>query len=91
MAHHESAKKQMRQGVKRRARNRMNVSAVKTEIKKLREAIEKGDAATAKKLLSEATSAIDKAVKKGVLHDNAGSRHKSRLSSKVNALSSARS
>lgn len=91
MAHHESAKKQMRQGVKRRARNRMNVSLVKTEIKKLREAIEKGDAAAAKKLLSEATSAIDKAVKKGVLHDNAGSRHKSRLSSKVNALSSARS
>ncbi len=40
MAHHESAKKQMRQGVKRRARNRMNVSLVKTELKKLREATE---------------------------------------------------
>ena len=87
MAHHESAKKQMRAGVKRRARNKKNVSLVKTEIKKLREAIDKGDAAAAKALLPLASSAIDKAVKKGVLHDNAGSRHKSRLSSKVNALS----
>lgn len=86
MAHHASALKQMRQGLKRKDRNRKNVSQVKTQIKKLREAIAKGDAAEAKALLPETTSAIDKAVKKGVLHDNAGARHKSRLSSKVNAL-----
>lgn len=91
MAHHASALKQMRQGVKRRARNRQNVSLVKTEIKKLREVIAKGDAAAAKALLPKTVGAIDKAVKKGVLHDNAGSRHKSRLSSKVNALSATRS
>lgn len=86
MAHHASAQKQMRQGLKRRARNRRNVSQVKTQIRKLREAIAKGDAAGAKSLLPETTSAIDKAVKKGVLHDNAGSRQKSRLASRVNAL-----
>lgn len=79
--------KQMRQGVKRRARNRKNASLVKTEIKKLREVIAKGDAAAAKALLPEIVGAIDKAVKKGVLHDNAGSRYKSRLSIKVSALS----
>jgi small subunit ribosomal protein S20 len=76
----------MRQGLKRRARNRRNVSQVKTQIRKLREAIAKGDDAGAKALLPETTSAIDKAVKKGVLHDNAGSRQKSRLASRVNAL-----
>lgn len=86
MAHHASALKQMRQSLKRKDRNRKNVSQVKTEIKKLREVIAKGDAAGAKALLPETVSAIDKAVKKGVLHDNAGARHKSRLSGKVNAL-----
>lgn len=91
MAHHASALKQMRQGVKRRARNRQNVSLVKTEIKKLREVIAKGDAAAAKALLPKTVGAIDKAVKKGVLHDNAGSRYKGRLSIKVNALSATRS
>jgi small subunit ribosomal protein S20 len=91
VAHHESAKKQIRQGARRRARNRKNASLVRTEIKKLREAIDKGDAPAAQALLPVATSAIDKAVKKGVLHDNAASRHKSRLSGKVNALSAPRS
>lgn len=86
MAHHASALKQMRQGLKRKDRNRKNVSQVKTQIKKLRDAIAKGDAAAAKALLPETDSAIDKAVKKGVLHDNAGARHKSRLASKVSAL-----
>jgi small subunit ribosomal protein S20 len=77
----------MRQSLRRRARNRRNVSLVKTQIRKLREAIAKGDAGKAKALLGETVSAIDKAVKKGVLHDNAGARHKSRLSLRVNALS----
>ncbi|HJS57063.1 MAG TPA: 30S ribosomal protein S20 [Vicinamibacteria bacterium] len=86
MAHHASALKQMRQSLKRRARNRRNVSQVKTQIKKLRDAIAKADAASANALLPETASAIDKAVKKGVLHRNTGSRHKSRLASRVNGL-----
>ncbi|HET7290893.1 MAG TPA: 30S ribosomal protein S20 [Vicinamibacteria bacterium] len=87
MAHHASALKQMRQSLKRRARNRRNLSQVKTEIKRLREAIAKADAAGARALLPATVSAIDKAVKKGVLHRNTGSRHKSRLASRVNGLS----
>ncbi len=86
MAHHASALKQMRQSLKRRARNRRNVSQVKTQIRKLREAIAKADAAGARALLPETASAIDKAVKKGVLHRNTGSRHKSRLAARVNGL-----
>ena len=86
MAHHASALKQMRQGVKRRARNRKNVSLVKTQVKKLRAAIAGGDAEGARKLLPETVSSIDRAVKKGIVHDNAGARYKSRLTRRVNAL-----
>ena len=90
MAHHASALKQMRQGVKRRARNRKNASLVRGQIKKLRDALAKGDAEGARKLLSETVGAIDKAAKKGVIHDNAAARYKSRLSRKVGALPAAR-
>jgi len=80
----------MRQSRKRRARNRQNVSQVKTQVKKLRAAIAAGDAATARKLLSATVGEIDRAVKKGVVHDNAGARYKSRLSRKVSALAAAK-
>ena len=86
MAHHASALKQMRQSLKHRARNRKNLSQVKTQVKKLRAAIAKGDAEAAKKSLSETVGEIDRAAKKGVIHDNAAARYKSRLSRKVNAL-----
>jgi small subunit ribosomal protein S20 len=90
VAHHASAEKQMRQDIKRRARNRKNLSQLKTQVKKLRAAIATGDAEAAKKLLPETVGQIDKASKKGVVHDNAAARHKSRLTRKVNALSAAK-
>jgi small subunit ribosomal protein S20 len=90
VAHHASAEKQMRQDIKRRARNRKNASQLKTQVKKLRAAIATGDAEAAKKLLRETVGEIDKAAKKGVVHDNAASRHKSRLTRKVNVLSAAK-
>jgi len=88
VAHHASAQKQMRQSQKRRARNRQNISQLKTQVKKLRSAIAKGDAAAAKTLLPETIGQIDKAAKKGVVHDNAAARYKGRITKKVNALSS---
>jgi small subunit ribosomal protein S20 len=91
VAHHASALKQMRQSLKHRDRNRKNVSQLKTQVKKLRAAIEKGDAEAAKTLLPETVSAIDRAAKKGIVHDNAAARYKGRLSKKVNALGGARS
>jgi small subunit ribosomal protein S20 len=80
--------KQQRQSLKRRARNRRNVSQLKTQVRKLRAALDKGDAEAAKKLLPETVGEIDKAAKKGVVHDNAAARYKSRLSRRVNALGS---
>jgi small subunit ribosomal protein S20 len=80
----------MRQGIKRRARNRKTLSQLKTQVKKLRAAIAAGDAETARKLLPETAGQIDKAAKKGVVHDNAAARYKSRLARKVTALGAAK-
>ncbi len=88
MAHHASAQKHQRQSLKRRARNRKNLSLVKTQVKKLRTAIAAGNAEEAKKLLPETVAEIDKAAKKGVIHDNAAARYKSRLTKHVSATGS---
>ncbi len=90
MAQHASAEKQMRQSQKRRARNRQNLSQLKTQVKKLRAAIAEGDAKAAQALLPATVGQIDKAAKKGVVHDNAASRYKSRLTRKVRALAAAK-
>jgi small subunit ribosomal protein S20 len=90
VAHHASALKQQRQSLKHRDRNRRNVSRLKTKIKSLRSAIAKGDATAVKGALAETISEIDKAAKKGVIHDNAAARYKSRLSRRVNAVAAAK-
>jgi small subunit ribosomal protein S20 len=80
----------MRSGVKRNERNRANLSQLKTQVKKLRAAIAAGDAGEARKALNETMSEIDKAAKKGVVHGNAASRYKSRLTRHVNAMAAPR-
>jgi small subunit ribosomal protein S20 len=82
--------KRNRQSTATRARNRTNLSQLKTQVKKLRSAVAAGDTETASSLLPETVEAIDKAAKKGVIHGNAADRHKSRLSRKVNALAGAK-
>ncbi|MBO5623778.1 MAG: 30S ribosomal protein S20, partial [Butyrivibrio sp.] len=62
-------------------------SAVKTEIKKVRAAVEAGNKEEAAKALLAATSAIDKAESKGVIKKNTASRKVSRLALAVNKLS----
>ena len=90
MARHKSAMKRNRQSIATRGRNRQNLSQLKTQVKKLRTAIDAGDGEAAQKLLSETVAQIDVAAKKGVIHDNAADRHKSRLTRKVNALAGAK-
>lgn len=87
MAKHASALKAQRQNLKQRARNRKNLSQFKTQVKKLRGVVASGDAAAAQAALSETVSVIDRAAKKGVIHDNAAARFKSRLTRRVNGLS----
>jgi len=83
MAHHQSAIRQHRRSVRRAATNKRNTSTLRTQVKKLRALIETKDKENAKKLLPQVFSVIDKAVKKGAVHKNTGSRYKSRLSRQV--------
>jgi len=92
LARHASALKQMRQSLKHRDRNRRSLSQLKSQIKKLRSVLSAGKTLgeDAKKLLAETAGEIDRAAKKGVIHDNAAARYKSRLSRRLNALSAPR-
>ena len=87
MANHKSAEKRNRQAERRNEVNRRNRNRLRTEIKKLRAAIEAGNADEAKTLLAGTVSLIDKSIQKGIIHQNAAARYKSRLTSGVNALS----
>jgi small subunit ribosomal protein S20 len=83
MPNHKSAEKRGRQSERRRAINRSNRSRLRTAVKELRTALDKGGK-SASELLPTTISEIDKAVQKGVLHRNAAARHKSRLTARVN-------
>jgi small subunit ribosomal protein S20 len=84
MPNHKSAEKRMRQNEKRRLINRGNRGKLRTGVKKLRAALEGGDAGVVQTLLPQTVSLIDKAVQKGVLHRNAAARFKSRLTLRAN-------
>ncbi len=86
MANHKSAKKRMRQNVKRRARNRSNRSRLRTQITNLRDAIAAGDKDTSQAELTPTIALIDKMVNKKILHQNTAARYKSRLTRHVNSL-----
>lgn len=86
MPNHVSAEKRDRQNAKRNARNTTNRTKLRTSVKKLRAVLTSKKADSAQELLPATISAIDKAVQKGVIHRNAAARHKSRLTSHVNAL-----
>jgi small subunit ribosomal protein S20 len=79
LAHSASAIKRVRQNDKRRLRNRSNRARLRSQIKKLRQALDGGNAAETEKLLPETVSLVDVMVKKGIIHRNAGNRYKSRL------------
>jgi small subunit ribosomal protein S20 len=82
LANTASAEKRNRQAQKRRARNVQVRTSVKSAVKKVREAIAKGDASAAQ-ALKAAEKAIGKASSKGVVHKNAASRKISRLAHAV--------
>ena len=78
-----SAKKRVRQTVKRNAQNTDRRSALKTAIKKVLVAIESKDIDQAKVLLKDAEAKIARSRGKGLLHANTASRKVSRLAKRV--------
>ena len=79
-----SAKKRMRQSVKRTARNRVRKEKLKKSIKAFKTSLAGGEAAVMSDRLKQATRAIDKAKVKGILHQNTANRRKSRLAKALN-------
>ena len=79
MANIKSARKRARQAQVRRVHNMSLRTAVRTAIKNVKKAVAGGDKAAAANVLRESQRVIDRIVAKGVLHRNAGDRHKSRL------------
>jgi small subunit ribosomal protein S20 len=86
MVRHTSAVRQHRRSLRRNVISGKNKSALRTQIKKLREAIQQKDKETAEKFLPQTVSLIDKSVKKGTIHENKGARYKSRLSRQVELI-----
>ena len=79
MANIKSARKRARQAQERRVHNMSLRTAVRTAIKNVKKAVAGGDKAAAANVLRESQRVIDRVVAKGVMHRNAGDRHKSRL------------
>jgi small subunit ribosomal protein S20 len=74
-----SAKKRLRQSLERRAQNRATKSSIKTQLRKVREAVASGKLDVAEAEYREAAKKLDRAGNKRVIHANAASRTKSRL------------
>ena len=70
----------------RRAKNSAVKSQIRTASRKTVEGVQAGAVEEAKQALVHATSVIDKAASKGILHKNTAARKKSNLAAKVNTL-----
>ena len=86
MANIKSARKRASQALTRRAHNASLRTAVRSAIKNVKKALAAGGKDAAAKTLRESQRVIDRVVAKGVLHRNAGQRHKSRLAHAVKGL-----
>lgn len=89
MANHKSAVKRHKQGLKRAARNRTVKTRIRNVVKSVRTAIKANDQDTAATLLTAATSSLDKAATKGVIHWKKAARKISRLTKALNAAKAA--
>lgn len=88
MPNTKSAKKRLRQNIKRRLHNRSIKRATRTQCRKVREAVTAGDLVLAEAEFRKACKLLDRAAAKRVIHPNAAARTKSRLAARVNRLKS---
>ncbi|MFC2646828.1 MAG: 30S ribosomal protein S20 [Coriobacteriaceae bacterium] len=86
MANIKSQKKRIKTAEKARVRNQAVRSELKTYVKKVRVAVENGDAEEAQKVARIANRKLDKAASKGIIHKNQAAERKSGVQKLVNAL-----
>lgn len=86
MANTKNAQKAARQTQKRTLVNKSRLSRIRSFVRKVEDAIAKGDGAGALAALKAAEPEIARGAFKGVMHRNAAARKVSRLAKRVNAL-----
>lgn len=86
MASHASALKAHRQSVKHREHNREFRARLRTALKSIRAAMDAKDVEAAKGQFRDTVSLIDKMAQKGIIHDNAAARYKSRIQAQLGKL-----
>lgn len=74
-----TAKKHLRQSLKRHERNVQRKEALHRLVKQLKKAMTAGDQAKTQELLPQLMKAVDKAAQRHVIHRNKAARLKSRL------------
>jgi small subunit ribosomal protein S20 len=84
VAHSLSAKKRVRQNIKRRARNRHRKEQLKETVKSFTAAVTTGALDKASTALNEVARRLDKVAAKGTIHKNQASRKRSRLARRLN-------
>jgi len=91
LANHKHTLKAHRQDIVRRARNRGLRTRLRRALKSLRATVDQGKTDEARLALSGTVSLIDKMSAKGIIHDNAAARYKSRLAKQIASAESATS
>ena len=86
MANIKSQIKRNRQNEKRRARNKSVKSALKTAVRRFREAADAGEKDTAVEAGRKASRMLDKAASKGVIHQNQAANRKSAIAKRADSL-----
>lgn len=86
MANTSSAQKAARKAIRRTEINKSNRSVMKTEVRKVEEAIAAGDKTAALAALKSAEPVLARTAQKGLVHKKNASRKVSRLTKRVNAI-----
>ncbi len=90
MAHSISAKKRARQNTRRNVINRARKSRIKTQVKKLEQALVSGDAAAAKQQYLQMVKKLDKIAATSSMHKKTAARKKSRMAKRLRKLALAK-
>ena len=80
------ARRRMKKTEKCRLNNKSIKSSMRSQLKKVSQAIDAGDKEQAQAELNRAMKKLDKAAKQNIVHKNQAARRKSRLQKKINAL-----
>ena len=86
MPHHKSAKKRVRQDIRRTERNKSQNSKMKTFVKKIRTAISEKNKEEALKTFPVVQALLDRLAKKGYIKSETAARRNSRLATQISKL-----